>query len=163
VPTALNDKSLDGPGAARPTSPGRRQRRPSGEPPPLPRELNKVAIFWLLGFVLWAVVWAWVFLADGPAIWITERDLELMDPIVTNRRSWLTPTMQRINEFGTFVLTPLAGWTVIVGGLASKRIRHILLMIASLSIVALVATIIATHISRPIRNDPRTIVRIAAP
>jgi tRNA A-37 threonylcarbamoyl transferase component Bud32 len=125
-----------------------RQRRPSGEPPPLPRELDKVAIFWMFGFVLWAVVWAWVFLADGPAIWITERDLELMDPIVDNRQSWLTPTMQRINEFGTFVLTPLAGWTVIAGGLANKRIRHILLMLASLSIVALIATTITTHISR---------------
>ena len=144
--TALDDQSLDGPGL---TPRGRRQRRPSGEPPPIPRELNKVAILWLVGFVLWAVVWAGVFLADSPAIWITERDLELMDPIVDNRRSWLTPTMQRVNEFGTFLLTPLAGWTVILGGLASKRIRHILLMLASLSIVALIATTVATHISRP--------------
>ncbi len=126
-----------------------RQRRPSGEPPPLPRELNKVAIAWLIGFVLWAVVWAWVFLSDSPAIWITERDLDLMDPIVARRQSWLTPTMKWINEFGTFWLTPLAGWAVILGGIATKRIRHILLMLTSLSIVALVVTTITRHIQRP--------------
>lgn len=149
MPTTLNDQLIDEPGGARPGSSGRRRRRPSGEPPPIPRELNKVAIGWMLGFLLWAVVWAWVFLTDTAATWITERDLQLMDPIVDNRRSWLTPTMQRINEFGTFLLTPLAGWAVILGGIATKRVRHILLMLASLSTVALVATTITRHIERP--------------
>ena len=36
-----------------------------------------VAMAWLILFVFWAVVWAWVFLSDAPARWITERDLEL--------------------------------------------------------------------------------------
>ncbi|MDH3755951.1 MAG: hypothetical protein OEU32_18970, partial [Acidimicrobiia bacterium] len=78
----------------------RRQRRPSGEAPPLPRELNRVAIAWVVAFVGWALLWAWVFLSDQPAIWVTERDLEMMAPIVDNRQSWLTPSMQRINEIG---------------------------------------------------------------
>lgn len=127
----------------------KRQRRPSGEPPPLPRELNKVASAWLIGFVLWAVIWAWVFLSDRPAVWITEQDLALMDPIVSNRRAWLTPTMQVINEFGTSWLTPLAGWAVIVVGLATRRFRHVLLMLLSMSIVAMIVTTIMRSIQRP--------------
>ena len=58
-----------------------RQRRPSGEPPPLPHEFNKVAIGWMIAFVFWAIIWFWIFLSDEPAKWITLRDLELMDPI----------------------------------------------------------------------------------
>jgi tRNA A-37 threonylcarbamoyl transferase component Bud32 len=126
-----------------------RQRRPSGEPPPLPREFNKVAIGWLIAFAFFVVLWAWVFLSDAPAKWITLRDLELMGPIVDNRQSWLTPTMQRVNEIGTFWLTPIVGWTTIIVGLATRRIRHVLLVIASLSIVAFIQTQVALEIMRP--------------
>jgi tRNA A-37 threonylcarbamoyl transferase component Bud32/membrane-associated phospholipid phosphatase len=125
------------------------QRRPSGEPPPLPRELNKAAIAWLVVFIGWAVVWGWVFLSDAPAIWITERDLELMAPVVDNRQTWLTPTMQHINEIGVFWATAVVGWATIIAGLATRRIRQVLLLIAALSIVAGLSTIIATEIGRP--------------
>lgn len=126
-----------------------RQRRPSGEPPPLPRELNKAAVAWLIAFVGWATVWVWVFLSDQPAIWITKRDLELMAPIVDNRQSWLTPTMQRINEIGTVWATPILGWLTVVAALVVKRIRHILSLIAALSVVAAISTLISIAIVRP--------------
>lgn len=126
-----------------------RERRPSGEPPPLPRELNRAAIVWLVAFVGWAAVWAWVFLSDQPAIWITERDLEVMGPIVDNRQSWLTPTMRQINKIGTSWATPVVGWATIIGGLFAKRIRHVLLLIASLSIAAAISTIVSIEILRP--------------
>lgn len=125
------------------------ERRPSGEPPPLPRELNKAAIASLVAFVGWALVWAWVFLSDQPAIWITERDLELMAPIVENRQDWLTPAMQRINEVGTDWATPLVGWAVLVAGLWFRRVRHVLLMIAALAVVAGITTFISIEIGRP--------------
>ena len=128
---------------------GQRIRRPSGEPPPLPRELNKAAILWLAAFLFWAVIWGWVFLQDQAAIWITERDLELMAPIVDNRASWLTPTMQRINGIGTHWATPVLGWTVIVGGLAAHRIRQVLLLFVSLVSVTVVAAIVTHEIQRP--------------
>ena len=128
---------------------GRRTRRPSGEPPPLPRELNKVAIGWLLAFVFWAAVWTWVFLTDNASIWITERDLELMGPIVDNRTSWLTPTMQAFNEIGTHWAAPIIGWATIIGGLVARRIRHVLLLFASLVVVTMVAAAITHEIQRP--------------
>ena len=126
-----------------------RHRRPSGELPPLPREFNKVAVGWLIAFVFWAAVWGWVFLSDHPARWITEIDLELMSPVVDHRQSWLTPTMQRINEIGTHWATPTIGWITIVVGLAARRVRHVLLLIASLTTVALLQTLISLRIGRP--------------
>ena len=126
-----------------------RERRPSGEPPPLPRELNKGAIVWLTAFMGWAAIWAWVFLSDQPAIWITERDLELMGPIVGNRQGWLTPTMQAVNTIGTSWATPAIGWAALIAGVVYRRVRHVLLLIASLSIVAAISTTIASQIGRP--------------
>lgn len=126
-----------------------RVRRPSGEPPPLPKELNKVAVAWLLALAGWVGVWAWVFLSDAPAIWITERDLELMAPIVDNRVSWLTTVMRRINTTVLPWSMFAVGWIGIVGGLLAKRVRHVLLLIASLSVSAVVATVVARPIGRP--------------
>ncbi|MCP5031413.1 MAG: hypothetical protein GY939_06370 [Actinomycetia bacterium] len=126
-----------------------RDRRPSGEPPPLPHELNRGAAVWLAAFMGWAALWAWVFHSDQPAIWVTERDLELMSPIVDNRLSWLTPTMRVVNDIGTSWATPIVGWIAIVTGLVVRRIRHVLLLIASLSVVAAISTIISTRIGRP--------------
>ena len=126
-----------------------RRRRPSGEPPPLPYELNRVAIAWLVAFVGFAAVWAWIVFSDEPAIWITERDLELAGPIVDNRRDWLTPTMQRINRLGTSWVTPIIGWCIIIGGLAARRIRHVLLLIAALAVVAALSTVVSMEMARP--------------
>jgi tRNA A-37 threonylcarbamoyl transferase component Bud32 len=131
------------------TRPAHRRRRPSGEPPPLPRQLNKVAIAWLVGFFGWAAIWVWVLANDGPAVWITERDLELMGPIVDNRAGWLTPTMKVINKIGTHWATPVVGWTTLLGALAAKRIRHAMLLIASLSVIAFVVTMVTLMIDRP--------------
>ncbi len=126
-----------------------RTRRPSGEPPPLPRELNRVAIAWMVALVSFSIIWIWIFLSDEPAIWITERDLELMAPIVDNRTSWLTPAMQRINEIGTSWAAPVVGWITIAIGLATKRIRHVLLLIASLTIVTAITNLGGAEILRP--------------
>ena len=143
--------------------PGGRIRRPSGEPPPLPRELNRSAVAWLSLFVFWAVTWGWVFFNDDAATWISERDYELMDPIVDNRASWLTPTMQAVNEIGSHWVVPVIGWTVVVACLALRRIRHVVLLLASLAAsVAVVAFITNVEIggARLLRPRPIGVERI---
>jgi tRNA A-37 threonylcarbamoyl transferase component Bud32/membrane-associated phospholipid phosphatase len=130
-------------------SSGRVRRRPSGEPPPLPRQLNRAAIGWLVAFAFWAILWVWIFLSDAPAIWITERDLEVMSPIVEHRVEWLTPTMQLVNDLGTHWVTPIVGWITLAVALWARRIRHALLVVASLSVVAGAVTVVAVRIGRP--------------
>lgn len=130
--------------------PGRtRSRRPSGEPPPLPKEFNRVAIGWSIIFGLWTVIWLWVFLSDAPAIWITERDLEMMRPIVERRVDWATTMTEHTNSWLLPWITLIAGWITILGGLAAKRIRHVVLFFAALSLSAGIATAVAAWIGRP--------------
>lgn len=124
-------------------------RRPSGEPPPIPKELNHVAIGWLALFAFWAVIWSWVMLADEPAIWITELDLDAMKPLAENRVGWVTTLAEWTNRWFLTLGTFAIGWITILGGLAAKRIRHVLLFLASLSLGAGVATVIGAVIRRP--------------
>jgi tRNA A-37 threonylcarbamoyl transferase component Bud32/membrane-associated phospholipid phosphatase len=95
------------------------------------------------------VIWAWIFLSDRPAIWITEIDLELMSPIVDNRAPSWTPVMQVINEVGSRWAIVVIGWIVLVGALATRRLRHALLFIASQATIAGVVTVVAIQIGRP--------------
>ena len=130
--------------------PGRaRLRRPSGEPPPLPKEFNRAAMGWLAAFACWAVIWLWVFLSDAPAIWITERDLELMKPIVDRRSPWMTTLAQQTNAHILPLGTLAIGWVAIIGGLAVKRIRHVVLFFVALSLGAGIATAVAVEVGRP--------------
>ena len=126
-----------------------RRRRPSGEPPPLPHELNRAAYAWLVAFAFWAVIWVWVFLEDGPAIVITEWDLAVMAPIVDNRQAWLTPTMQWLTSFGTHFLNPIIGWSTLIAALWFRRVRHALLLIAALLITNGTVNLVAARIGRP--------------
>ncbi len=126
-----------------------RRRRPSGEPPPLPHELNRAAVAWLVVFLFWALIWLWVFLSDAPAIWITRWDLRAMAPIVDNRVEWLDPAMELVNRFGTHWLTVLVGWVTLIGALATRRIRHAVLFLAALSVTALAVNVVAARIMRP--------------
>ncbi|MGI9595530.1 MAG: phosphatase PAP2 family protein [Acidimicrobiales bacterium] len=98
--------------------------------------INWAAVSWLVVFGAWVIVWVWAFFSTDPGIWITKRDLELMAPIVDNRQAWLTPTMQAINEIGSHWAPAVLGWVTIAGGLLTRRIRHVLLLLASLSLVA---------------------------
>jgi tRNA A-37 threonylcarbamoyl transferase component Bud32 len=126
-----------------------RRRRPSGEPPPLPREYNRAAIGWLIAFVFWAAIWVSVFLSDRPAIWITEFDLDLMAPIVDNRVGWLDSVMSTINEIGTHWLVAIVGWVTLIGALIARRIRHGVLLIVTLALTAGAVNLVAAQIGRP--------------
>ena len=111
--------------------------------------MNWIAIGFLTELAAWAVVWAWVFMSDAPARWITERDLEVMRPIVEMRSKGLTEVFVWINVHGTPWLTLIVGWSTIVGGILTKRIRHVLLFIGSMTTTAVVVTTVANQIRRP--------------
>ncbi|MEL6892170.1 MAG: hypothetical protein AAFP84_11275 [Actinomycetota bacterium] len=108
-----------------------------------------MAVFWLGAFVAWAIIWLWVFLSDAPAIWITERDLEMMRPIVDRRVDWLTSLTEQTNAHVLTGTTFIVGWVTILGGLATKRIRHVVLFFAALALSSGIVTGIAPEIGRP--------------
>jgi tRNA A-37 threonylcarbamoyl transferase component Bud32 len=133
-----------------PTAPQTRpRRRPSGEPPPLPRQLDRMVVGWSIVFAFWVAIWVWVFVSDAPAIRITEIDLELMSLLVDHRVGWLTPMMQWTNRIGTHWATPAVGWVTMLGAVLVRRVRHALVLIASLTVVAGAVAAVSVRIGRP--------------
>ena len=127
----------------------RRRRRPSGEPPPLPRELNHAAYAWLVAFAFWAAIWLSIFLSDSPARVITEWDLAVMDPLVQNRSELMTTVSQFLNGFATHWLTPILAWSTLIALLWFRRVRHALLLIAVMSLVNGTVNLVAAQVMRP--------------
>ncbi len=127
------------------------RRRPSGEPPPLPRELDTAALLWAAVFGFWVIVWAWFFVFGGDelGVWITKRDLEAMGPIVGHRAGWLDPAMRALNLFTLDWAVPLFGWTTIVAGVVTRRFRHLVIHLAVLCVIATLWAIVAAEIQRP--------------
>ena len=115
----------------------------------MPHELNRAAVAAMIAFAFFALIWLWVFLSDQPAIWITRWDLAVMRPIVENRVDGLDPVLEWINWFGTQWLTVVLGWIVLVGALATRRIRHLVLQLAALSTTAAIVNLVAAQIKRP--------------
>jgi tRNA A-37 threonylcarbamoyl transferase component Bud32 len=124
-------------------------RRPSGEPPPLPRQIGQGTIAWWTAGAAWAAIWVWVFLSDRPGAWITERDLELMAPIVDHRHRWVTPVMTATNTITLHWLTAAVGWSTLVTGLVTRRLRHVVLLVGSLGVTASIATVVGVLVARP--------------
>jgi tRNA A-37 threonylcarbamoyl transferase component Bud32/membrane-associated phospholipid phosphatase len=128
---------------------GHRRRRPSGEPPPLPREINRAAYAWLAAFGFFVVIWLSIFLSDGPARVITEWDLAVMDPLVEDRAEWLSSASRIVNGFATHWLTPILAWSTLLVALWFRRVRHVLLLIAALSLINGTVNLVAAKVMRP--------------
>lgn len=126
-----------------------RRRRPSGEPPPLPRELNRAGVAWLAAFGFWAVVWALVFFNDEPGEWITRQDNRIIDLVVDGRAAWLTDLFDAAHRIGTHLLVPALSWTVIGVCALNRRFRRLLVYLGCLLFVSLLLTFISSGIERP--------------
>src|SRR3954467_7886804 len=67
----------------------RRRRRPSGEPPPLPRHLNASGKWWLGLSVLVVVTWVVVLVTNSVRV-VDVADNRVLQAIADLRTPWLT-------------------------------------------------------------------------
>ena len=79
-----------------PLIPSGRRRRPSGEPPPLPRRIDHSIRWYLLLTGLAGALWAAM---SVPAVLgvITRADLAVLHAMATMRSAWLTRLMLGVN------------------------------------------------------------------
>jgi membrane-associated phospholipid phosphatase len=135
--------------AESPAQRARRQRRPTGAPPPLPHPIVISTTAWLM---LAVVILAGAFLISAHTPWLRSGDRAstwLLHWLAAVRTPWLTDVASQINEAGT-------GWTVTAAGLAVvaltaifRRGRHLLVFLASLGFLEIVGTWIYFSLSRP--------------
>jgi membrane-associated phospholipid phosphatase/tRNA A-37 threonylcarbamoyl transferase component Bud32 len=126
----------------------RSRRRPSGEPPPLPRHLNASGKWWL-GLSA-AVVGAWAVVAiTGTVTVVDVADTRVLQAISTVRSPWLT----RVAEVTGILAT---GWALHVVWLANlltlaivRRWRHLFVWVGVGLVVINVGAGMASLLQRP--------------
>src|SRR4051794_5477563 len=143
------------PAAVPPSGPGPpairrvgRRRRPSGEPPPLPRHLNASGKWWLaasgLVVVVWVVVWA-----TGSVHLFDVADTRILQAFERIR----TPALTRVAEVCGVLATATAIYVLWLSNLAVllavRRWRHLFVWVAVGLIVVQAGAGMAATLQRP--------------
>ena len=118
------------PGAA--VGKGRRQRRPTGAPPPLPHPVTMTTTAWL---VLAALVLAGAFVASQHTPWLRMDDRAstwMLRQLAGMRTPWLTDVANGINAAGSGWGATVLGLSVVILTLAFRRWRHLVVFMGSL-------------------------------
>jgi membrane-associated phospholipid phosphatase/tRNA A-37 threonylcarbamoyl transferase component Bud32 len=127
----------------------RRQRRPTGAPPPLPRSMSISTTAWL---VLAAVILGGALLAGLYTPWLRTDDrastavLRLLAGI---RTPWLTDVANGINVAGYSWGVTVLGLSVVALAMVFRRWRHLLVLVGSLFFLEIIGQWIYFRLSRP--------------
>jgi tRNA A-37 threonylcarbamoyl transferase component Bud32/membrane-associated phospholipid phosphatase len=128
-------------------SPHGRRRRPSGEPPPLPRHINSSIRWYLLLTGVVAALWAGM---TVPAVLglITRADLVVLRAIAAVRTPWLTHVMLYADALRSQWTVRLLAWATIAVLAAFRRFRHLAAYLAVFLVIGLVASAMTVQIGR---------------
>ena len=127
----------------------KKRRRPSGEPPPLPRQLYASGKYWLALVLLSVIAWITLVLIQGAGPKATRVDMAMLDAIAELRTTWLTKLARGVHALGSDWFTRALRWGIVIALLAFKRFRHLFVFIGSILGVGLITTVAAQAIARP--------------
>jgi membrane-associated phospholipid phosphatase/tRNA A-37 threonylcarbamoyl transferase component Bud32 len=100
-----------------------RRRRPSGEKPPLPRDLRTSGRLWIGLGALMTVLWVTLFTIPGTTDWWTEVDLSALAWLVDRRTDGMTNVMELLHALGSFWFIRPLRWITIAVLVGFKRWR----------------------------------------
>jgi membrane-associated phospholipid phosphatase len=127
-----------------------KRRRPSGEAPPLPRDLRRSGRYWFTLAVATVVFWILVFATDGAITSPFERlDTSILRTIEDLRNPSLTSVMRAFHALGSDWTIRILAWSAILVPLLFRRVRHALVFIGSFVLVKSIASALAVLIHRP--------------
>jgi len=127
----------------------RRQRRPTGAPPPLPHPVTLSTTAWL---ILGAIVLAGAFVASQHTPWLRVDDRAstwILRRLAALRTPWLTDIANGINVAGTGWRVTVLGLSVVALLMVFRRWRHLLVFIGSVLFLEQIGTLIYNELSRP--------------
>ena len=127
----------------------RRQRRPTGAPPPLPHPVTISTTAWL---ILGAVALAGAFLASQHTPWLRIDDRAstwVLRLLAGMRTPWLTDVANGINGAGSGWGATALGLSVVALTMAFRRWRHLLVFLGSVLFLEIAGTSIYFGLSRP--------------
>jgi tRNA A-37 threonylcarbamoyl transferase component Bud32 len=124
------------------TAPLGRRRRPSGEPPPLPRHIAR-STPWYLGLILAVVVLEIAFAVHPSRVAVTRFDDAVVDGLARLRSQPVISTMHVLEHLGSSDIVRVLGWATIVVLLVARRFRHLLTYLAVVLVVVLAGSSLA--------------------
>jgi membrane-associated phospholipid phosphatase/serine/threonine protein kinase len=146
-PVATGESPAAPPGSA--VGKVRRQRRPTGAPPPLPRPTFVSTAVWLIlaavalaGATLTVLYRPWLRLDD-------QGNAAALRVLAGARTSWLTDLANGVKAAGGGWGVTALGLTVVALTAVFRRWRHLLVFLCSLSLLAIVGQWIYHALSRP--------------
>src|SRR6516165_4567262 len=112
---------------------GSRQRRPSGEPPPLPHHVQGSGAGWLIAATVLTAASVVIFARGlrGPAVGVTVADDAVTRWLATARVPGLTPIARGLADAGSAPVYDAAGYTLMAALVVLRRFRHLLVFVAS--------------------------------
>jgi membrane-associated phospholipid phosphatase/tRNA A-37 threonylcarbamoyl transferase component Bud32 len=126
----------------------RSRRRPSGEPPPLPRHLNASGKWWLALSGLVIVAWV-VVVVTGSVTVFDIADTRVLQVIADIRTPWLTRVAEVAGVLATgpaLYIIWLANWVLLV---VMRRWRHLFVWIGVGIVVVNVGATMVSALQRP--------------
>jgi tRNA A-37 threonylcarbamoyl transferase component Bud32/membrane-associated phospholipid phosphatase len=101
-----------------------RRRRPSGEPPPLPRHIDQSTRWCLLLAAVTGALWAGMSVPAALGV-ITRADLAVLRAIAAVRSAWLTRLMLDVNALASPWTVRVLALGAIAALVVSRRFRHL--------------------------------------
>jgi len=132
-----------------PVHTGRRQRRPTGAPPPLPHPVTITTTAWL---VLMAMVLAGAFLAAQHTPWLRIDDrasTSVLHLLAGLRTPWLNDVASGIDGAGSGWGVTVLGLSLVALMMAFRRWRHLLVFLGSVLFLEIAGKSIYFGLSRP--------------
>ncbi|NNF11182.1 MAG: phosphatase PAP2 family protein [Acidimicrobiia bacterium] len=126
-----------------------RRRRPSGEKPPLPREISAGGWIWIVIGLFLVVIWVSLFAFPGTTVWWTDRDLTVLRWLQDLRSDGLTSVMESLHALGSPWFIRPVRWATILILVFYKRWRHLFGMLGSLFFVGAVVNAVEIAVARP--------------
>ncbi|HVQ87515.1 MAG TPA: phosphatase PAP2 family protein [Actinomycetes bacterium] len=124
-------------------------RRPSGEPPPLPRKLNKSGKYWLTLAVVVVLFGGIVATTSRTGVTIDLIDHQLLEWLADLRTSLGTHVMRTVGWLASSTALLLAWWISLAILIIWRRWRHLLVWVVAMLIISNLAVAGALVIQRP--------------
>lgn len=125
-----------------------RRRRPSGEPPPLPRNLGRSGRFWLI-MVAYLISVAIGVIVFAPFQRLFEHwDTEQLRWVIALRTRWLTDVMLLVNVVTSVWTIRVLRWGTILVLVIFRRWRHLLVFLGAVLAAEALTAGLALYIGR---------------
>ena len=119
------------------------RRRPTGAPPPLPRELGRSGKAWLILTAVFVVLLILVAVTGSAGRRLTQLDTWILERFVDVRRDVVTGVVKAYALLGSRMSVRVMRWSIILALIVFRRWRHLVVFLGSIIVLESLVGIIS--------------------